>query len=300
MLSRQCMRALLAGVLLFTLGAARSWAWGRQGHRLVGLVAEQYLSPAAKAQVAELLRKETLADVASWADDYRSEHPETAPWHFVDIPSTAAAYDRNRDCPLPADDPKSPWRDCVTDRILYFEGRLADTDLPPRERAMALKFLVHFIGDIHQPFHDLGDERGGNGIHVSFLGSTQCGTRVCNLHEVWDDELIEEQRLNDKQMTLMLLAEIRENHWERLAGGEPAAWANAGHRYAVNALVRNGALLGREYVTEETRVVDSQLALAGLRLAHVLNRLLATPAEEPQPGRTPLPRPELPAAPPAY
>ena len=279
--------------MFFAISVPRTWAWGHEGHRLTALVAETYLTAETRAQVAELLGvsvKDTdaLADIASWADDYRQEHPETAPWHYVDIPLSAPGFDRLRDCPALAD-ASSPWRDCATDRILYFEGRLADTSLSLPERAMALKFLVHLIGDVHQPMHAIGDAKGGNQNRVIFLGSTQCGTRPCNLHSVWDDALIEERGLSETKYTALLLEEIKQNHWERLNGGEPTGWANASHRYAVNAFAPDGAMLKHDYYREEIRVVDSQLALGGLRLAHVLNRILGE--AEQVPGRTVLPKP---------
>lgn len=260
--------------LLLSVATPQASAWGREGHRLTALVAEQYLTPEAKAQIVELIGKETLAEVAPWADTYRTEHPETAGWHYVDIPRDATAFNRNRDCPVSVTDPKSPWRDCVTDRILYFEGRLGDTSLSRTQRAEALKFLVHLIGDIHQPFHAIGDDRGGNGIVVTFLGSPQCDTYHCNLHGVWDDSMIEERGLNEKKYTELLLTEIKQNHWETRAGGEPTGWANVSHQYAVRAYAPNGAVLLHDYYDEEIKVVDSELALGGLRLAHVLNRIL--------------------------
>jgi hypothetical protein len=271
------MRAAVACALLLCACVQTGWAWGREGHRLTALVAEQYLTPAAKAQIAKLLGNQTLADVAPWADEYRQEHPETADWHFVDIPGTATQFDRKRDCPVSKTDPASPWRDCITDRILYFEGRLGDVSLSPADRAMALKFLVHLIGDIHQPFHTLGDDRGGNDIPVEFLMSFVCGGFHCNLHGVWDDMLIEDQGLSEKKYTEKLLKEIKDNNWERLAGGEPTTWANISHHYAVNALVPKGTLITPDYVAEEIKVVDAQLALGGLRLARVLNRILGEP-----------------------
>ena len=294
--NRAC-RAVFLGLMMLIL-TAPSWAWGREGHRLTALVAEAYLTPEAKAQIAELLHKETLADVAPWADEYRQSHPETAPWHFVDIPRAEAKFDRNRDCPVSQTDPKSPWRDCVTDRILYFEGRLGDASLSPAERAMALKFLVHLIGDIHQPFHALGDDRGGNNIHVTFLGSTQCAAYTCNLHGVWDDSMIEERGLSEPKYTALLLQEIKENHWERLDGGEPTTWANISHHYAVEAYAPNGAVLTHDYYNEEIKVVDAELALGGLRLARVLNRILGTPGvSATEPGRVLLPKPDTTSTP---
>ena len=278
--TKKGVRAAVAGVLLLGFTAPRSWAWGREGHRLTALVAEAYLTPATKAQIATLLGvkttdKDALADIASWADEYRQGHPETEKWHYIDIPSTEPSYDRKRDCP-PSSDPASPWRDCAADRILYFEGRLGDTSLSPQDRAIALKFLVHLIGDVHQPFHAVGDSRGGNQIHVTLMGSAQCGTQKCNLHGVWDEGLIEEHGLSETKYTDLLLQDIKDNHWETLAGGVPTSWVNASHRYAVNALAPDGALLRHDYVAEETKVVDSQLALGGLRLAHVLNNILGS------------------------
>ncbi len=259
------------------LSAPQCRAWGPEGHRLTALVAEQYLTPETKAQITELLHAQTLADVAPWADTYREQHPETAKWHYVDIPKSADAFDRNRDCPISESDPRSPWRDCVTDRILYFEGRLGDASLSNDERAIALKFLVHLIGDIHQPFHALGDDRGGNNISVNFMGSWSCGNYRCNLHGIWDDSIIEAQGLNEKKYTARLMQEIKSNGWERMASGDPTTWANISHHYAVQAWAPNGALIPHEYVVEESKVVDAQLALGGLRLAHVLNRILGTP-----------------------
>jgi hypothetical protein len=111
---KRAIHGVAAGVLLLCIATQQSWAWGHEGHRLTALVAEQYLTPEAKAQIAELLQadsasKETLADIAPWADSYRTDHPETAKWHFVDIPKDAQ-FDRSRDCPVSEKDPKSPWR----------------------------------------------------------------------------------------------------------------------------------------------------------------------------------------------
>jgi hypothetical protein len=281
--SRSGVLGMAFAFTLFAVITPPCWAWGREGHRLTALVAEHYLTPATQAQVAELLAadskdKETLANIASWADEYRTDHPETGKWHYVDTPRDQATFDRSRDCPVSETEPKSPWRDCVTDRIRYFEGRLGDTSLTPKERAIALKFLVHLIGDVHQPFHAIGDDRGGNGISVSFMGSPLCGEYKCNLHGVWDDSLIQNQGLSEKKYVDRLIEEIDANHWQRLDGGDPATWANISHRYAVNAYVPTGALLTHDYVAEESKVVDSQLALGGLRLARVLNRILGDAA----------------------
>ncbi len=270
---RRCARFAFA--LLFCLAAISpaAWAWGREGPRLTALVAEAYLTPATKVQVQALLGRETLAGVAPWADEYRELHPETARWHFDDIPGSEARYNRQRDCPA-GRDPAFPWRDCLTDRILYFEGRLGNRSLDPAERAQALKFLVHFLGDLHQPLHTIADARGGNEIHVKIFGQ-QCENGAgCNLHEVWDTELVEEHGLGEKKHLAVLLEDIQANHWERFAAGDPVSWTNQSHRLAQTALVRNDVTLPQAYMTDESRVVDGELAVGGLRLARVLNTIL--------------------------
>jgi hypothetical protein len=289
--NRHLVRTLAVSAALLTLSVPQSWAWGRDGHRITALVAESYLTPTSQAAIAELLHGQKIDEIASWADEVRSNRSETGPWHYVDIPRADATYDRMRDCPASKIDPASPWRDCVTDRILYFEGRLGDASLPPDQRAEALKFLVHFIGDIHQPFHAMGDDRGGNSVSVSFLGSTQCGSYKCNLHGVWDDSIIEHRGMSDEKYRDMLLKEIKANNWERLSGGTPQLWANVSHHYSVLAYAPNGALIDHKYLAAEEPVVDAELALGGLRLAHVLNNILGQPATNNEPGRIALPTP---------
>ncbi len=259
-------------MFFLAVAALPASAWDREGHRLTALVAEAYLTPATQEQVRFLLGKGSLADVASWADEYRQQRPETGPWHYDNIPAAAERYDRDRDCPV-SRDPSSPWRNCVTDRILYFEQRLGDVDLDRGQRAQALKFLVHFIGDLHQPLHTIGDARGGNDLHVKIFGA-QCKGGACNLHEVWDTELVEERGLSEKTHLAVLLDDIQQNHWERFAGGDPVSWTNQSHRLGQRAMVRDGVVLPREYMTDEEKVADGELAVGGLRLARVLNRLL--------------------------
>lgn len=292
------LRRAVAATLVFCTVTPNLWAWGREGHRITALVAENYLTPATQAAIKDLLGKDTLEGVAPWADEYRGQHPETGPWHFADVPKDQAKYDRVRDCPASTTDPNATWHDCVVERILYFEMRLADKSLSHDERAEALKFLVHFVGDIHQPLHVIGDDRGGNDIHVTFLGSKQCGGYNCNLHGVWDSEMIDHHGMPEKKYVAYLVTDIDEHNWQKLAGGNPVQWANASHQYAVNAYAPNGAFIMKDYYDEEIKVVDSQLALGGLRLARVLNTILGGEAVPPMPldpkapARVPMAKPQ--------
>jgi S1/P1 Nuclease len=139
------------------------------------------------------------------------------------------------------------------------------------ERAEALKFVVQFVGDIHQPMHAVGEAKGGNGVHVSFLESSHCGRYDCNLHGVWDTDLIEHTGLTREEYAQHEEELVSADKLATLAGGTPEEWANQPHQLAQAAWVPDGTDLNEPYYDKQTKVVDRQLALAGLRLAKLLN-----------------------------
>ena len=259
--------------------------WGGQGHRLVGLIAAGRLTPAALREVRRLLDGQTLADVSSWADTIRSDQQQTYGWHFLNIPPDAAGYDRDRDCPRAAGVAEGSrsdrWRDCAVDRILFWEQRLADVSLDRADRATALKFIVHFIGDLHQPFHTLGVGRGGNDVQVRVFGDANCADEgekpfPCNLHAVWDSRLIARRKLDDRAYVAYLQRLIVDKRLSAHASGTPVQWAEQSFRLAKDALMNPGANIDDGYYRRHIAVIDERLALAGVRLAAVLNRALSS------------------------
>ena len=267
MKSKCASSAIALAVLLASVSLE---GWGPQGHRLVATVAANHLTPAARKNVTWLLRDESLADVAVWADEYVEAHRETAPWHYVNIPADGGRYVAARDCLR---------GDCVVDRIRYHRERLANQSLRRPDRAMALKFLVHFVGDLHQPFHAIGVERGGNGIPLSVFGVTTCGRgdprRSCNLHGLWDSELLAHRKLRDRAYAAELERQIAARKWA--ASGSPAEWAMESHALAKAALLPAQGDADEAYYRKHIATVDERLALGGLRLARLLNEALATP-----------------------
>lgn len=216
------MRAFLASLLLLLVMCADALAWGSEGHRIIADIAEQYLEPATARQVRDLLAVEnatTLAEVSNWADEIRPQRRETAPWHFVDIPLQASGYDASRDCPRGA---------CVVAQIDRFVAELRDQHLPPRQRLEALKFVVHFIGDVHQPLHASdNNDRGGNNVKVLFDG------RATNLHAVWDTWLLAPAVAGDERSyALRLFHSITPAEIAAWRGGSSTDWANESHDVA--------------------------------------------------------------------
>ena len=206
--------SLLAAALLILL-PVNVQAWGVEGHEVVAALAESMLSDAAKAGVQSVLGNVPLYTVANWADQIRSQRDGTYNWHFVDIPRSASGFLDSRDCFLPTNTHAGAATDhmnCVVDRIAYFKQVLANPATQPTDRQEALKFIVHFVGDVHQPFHAIGDELGGNLIHITEFGSTTCGTSPCNLHSAWDTGMIMHTGMNRDAYVQHLQQLIASNH----------------------------------------------------------------------------------------
>src|ERR1700722_13380752 len=180
------MKAKTALLTLSILLAASQQAlsWGDDGHKTVALIAQQCLTPSTKNQVAAMLAADTdsltqhdIANEATWADKYRDmdnrtkNYDQTQNWHFTDIEFdkldvATACFGRG---PLPASTLASngPAKACAVDKIEQFETELAAPSTDAEERLFALKFILHFVGDIHQPLHSSDNhDRGGNSVKV--------------------------------------------------------------------------------------------------------------------------------------
>jgi hypothetical protein len=267
-----------AAIFLFvTLLPVYSLAWGPEGHRIVGDIAQERLTPTARLHVKELLGNEDLASVSVWADEIKGERPETYGWHFVDIPKDATGFSEARDCYRPDEKHPSTLRDhhnCVVDRITMFRSVLADRNAPKQDRIEALKFLVHFVGDVHQPMHAIEEARGGNDIHVVEFASSQCGTHSCNLHFAWDTGLIEHAGISERQFVSRLDELIASRKLAVQADGTPGQWANESFVLAKKAWLNDGGAVDQNYYDNEIGVVNRRLALAGIRLALLINQAL--------------------------
>jgi hypothetical protein len=268
---------VIAAVLVLTLFIPSTLAgWGREGHEIVASLAQTRLTENTKTGIRSLIGDASLASIASWADEVRPDRDETYNWHFVDIPKDASGFSDERDCFLPASrhkDSATDHHNCVVDRIELIKNVLSDSNAPRDDRIEALKFLVHFVGDVHQPFHAIGEAAGGNGIVVTQFGSTECGRHPCNLHGAWDSGLIAHTAMGRDEYVAHLEKLISDEHLT--ATGSPEDWANESHEYAKSALLPDRAQIDENYYEKEIKVVDRRLALAGLRLAALLNEAFA-------------------------
>lgn len=254
-----------------------SLAWGPEGHRVVAELARERLEGAAQRQIRELLGNDDLAAISTWADEIRNQRPETSGWHFVDIPWDGRSFSRERDCYRPDSHHPASHKDhhnCVVDRIEIFQQVLADHHASTAARVEALKFLVHFVADLDQPLHAIAEARGGNQIPIVEFGRRQCGRRPCNLHSLWDIGLLEHSGRSEQEYVAYLDRFLVENHLQGESGGRPEAWANQSFHLAKQVWLEDSGSVDEAYYAKNIRVVDMQLARAGLRLAAMLNQAL--------------------------
>jgi hypothetical protein len=280
---------------LVSLLPARAYAWGPSGHRIVAMIAYRHAKPSTQQKIDALLNDRRLESIANWADEVRSDRVETTRWHYADIPRDADEFKPSRDCTREKDDQGRDLGDCAIAAIKRFRTVLSKKTNPKLRRAEALKFLVHFVGDLHQPLH-CGDpnDKGGNDIAVTFLG------KQTKLHKVWDSGIISNAKLSDEEFAAALEATLIEDaevatpeeikemkaRIAQMQKGTLEEWARESHELAMSHAYKapSGALmvepsstekLSDDYYENNWRVVDDQLLKAGLRLARILDEALA-------------------------
>ena len=271
------MKKLIAVLLLAAFVSTQLSAWGPKGHAIVADLAQSRLTPTARANLQFLLGNDSLASISTWADQVRKERDESFGWHFVDIPKDAAGFSQPRDCFRPQDKHKDALTDhhnCVVDRIELFQKVLGDSSASRESRLEALKWIVHFVADLHQPLHAVEEARGGNDIKLPAFGSPRCGDYDCNLHWVWDSLLLEHTGLSQEDYVRRLNELIAEKRLEKQAGRTAVDWANESHVQARRLVDPRPAAVDEAYYQANIALVNEKLALAGVRLAALLNETL--------------------------
>lgn len=267
----------ITGMARFVLLLLASWllvpsqalAWGRTGHRLVARLAEAQLTPQARAAVQDLLAGEadpSLAGIANWADELRGESAalgkRSARWHYVNIAEHDCAYLAQRDC---------PGGNCVIEAIRAQSAILADATKPREERVQALKFVVHLVGDAHQPLHSgYANDRGGNDVQLQF------GGKGSNLHSLWDSGLLAASGLEEEALLVQLRAlPSPQSPRARLVPADAQHWSEQACRVVQQpGFYPANAKPGDAYAQTWLPVAKQSLANAGAHLAGLLNTTL--------------------------
>lgn len=271
---------LFVAVCLLTTQPAHAWA--ELGHRLVGALAEAELEPEVARQVTEILDGEedpSLSGVGYWADALRgldsARFQQTQRWHYVKTTEGSCAVNLAQDCADGA---------CVVAAIADQEARLADAKSTPLERREALKFLVHFYGDIHQPLHaSAHEDHGANDIKLRLRtdiepeayakANYQDGVMATNLHSIWDYYLIASAHLDLKRYTKTLAEQGPVTLPS--ASTEAADWAAESCRLVDSASIYpTGEVLDPGYLDQFRPLAELRIRQAAARLAAMLNRVL--------------------------
>ena len=250
--------------LLFNLlNVAPSFAWLDKGHRIVALIADADLTAEARKTIGEILpEKMTLADAAVWPDHEGRSIRDFSPLHYVSIPENAVGYDQARDC---------PERNCMVEALKWFSTVIADKNAPIMARRLALYYVAHLVGDMHQPLHaGRAGDRGGVDIPVSYRGATT------NLHFFWDTNLVDLEAGTEDEIAKWLTANLTKEERLKWQAGDPIQWTNESlmlvRLYAYNT--GTSGELSDDYVEKARPIVRIRLVQAGFRLAWLLNSAL--------------------------
>lgn len=228
-------------------------------------IAWSYLTPAGRARATALLDGQTLAEVSDWADAVRRDpaYAWTAPLHYANVPPGCSGFDLHRDC---------PDEGCVVSAIRRFAEDLRGSTGDRARKRDALRFLVHFVADVHQPLHvAYAGDRGGNEIRVEFFGSPM------DLHEVWDSAILQYAGRPWREYAACLRARIgpvEVSTWS--SSTDPGEWATESFRLAESVAypIPPDRWLGFPYYHRALPVVEERLMAAGVRLGRLLNDVL--------------------------
>ena len=255
-------KVILALALLAAL-PLRLWAWGVEGHRAIGIIAEHHLSEKARHEVIALLGNQTLALVSTQPDEmrYLPEFKETAPWHYVNTPLGLA-----HDPYLAA--VKAQTTPNAYNVLLAKIKEMKDPSKTREQRAEALIFVVHIVGDIHQPMHTgRAEDKGGNDIKMTYRG------KDTNLHSLWDSGLLDYQGLTYTEMgnQYSTLPEVQRKQWQ--ASANPGDWLFESYTIASNLYdeAAKNPNPDYRYYPAHADIVKQRIQQAGVRLAAVLN-----------------------------
>lgn len=257
-------RSLICAFLIAYL-PLQSSAWGILGHRIVGEIAESYLTPKAKAEIQKILGTETVALASTWADFIKSDsaYKYLNSWHYIDFPKGLSYAQMQEELN------KDTAADAYT-RINFLVRELKKKNLPQDKKSFYLRLLIHLIGDVHQPLHVSPEgTAGGNDIRLTWFGTPS------NLHRVWDEQLIENQELSYTEYTKAInhTTALQRKTWQ----SQPLSqWLFESYTISQQLhaeFTEQNPKLSYRYNFDHIATVNEQLLKGGVRLAGVLNEI---------------------------
>jgi hypothetical protein len=267
--------ALVAATVAFAIVPSPALAWGKTGHRVVAALADPQLSGLARAHVKELLGVDSLDEAATWPDDMRSApgpfwQKTATPWHYVTL--NGIIYDH------------APSEGDALEALNRFRATLQDPAASLADKQLALRFIVHLVGDLHQPLH-VGKccDKGGNEVKVKWFG------RDLNLHSVWDSALVDEEQLSFTEMAAKLQRHTSNEDVVRWWDINPRDWISESAQLRETVYPEANRKdpkappeLSYGYVYKFTPLMEQRLKQAGVRLAAYLNDIYSTPQPLPE------------------
>lgn len=253
-------------VALSVLFSFSMLSWGVTGHKTIGKIAENHLSAKAKNEIVALIGDTSLAQISTYADEIRSkpEFKSTGGWHFINLPLGLSYHDFKKQV-------KELGVENVYSELLKLEIQLKDPKATKEEKVFALKFIVHLVGDLHQPMHvSRESDQGGNKIQVTYDGK---GT---NLHSLWDTRLLEHQKLGYDELAAQydVISNRKIRAWQRTP---LIKWVY--ESYQASSILygelenRKDNKIDEAYYNEHLPLVQLRIQQAGIRLAGVLNQI---------------------------
>lgn len=253
------MRKQVLSIALIAASAALI-SWGYKGHRAVATIAQKHLTSNTAYAVSAYLKGESMADVSTWADEHRN--PTTGKWHFLNLP---LGLDHRQFVDLV----NQQSNDNVYGAILKEEAILKDQASTPEQKNSALKYLIHLVGDAHQPMHiSRAEDKGGNTIQVRF---DNAGT---NLHSLWDSKLIDHEGLSEDEIAKQY-DWANESQIKKWQASGPIEWLWESYRISseLYADIEPGQKLDDAYYKKYIQTIHLRIDQAGIRLAGELNKL---------------------------
>jgi hypothetical protein len=241
-------------------------SWGYTGHRTIGLITEQHLNPAARLAIKDLLGDTSIAEACTWADDARRDPKfrNTAPWHFLNLPLglTYESFKKAID---------TVGKDNIYHALLAAEQKLKDKTTTRQERIYALKFVMHLVGDLHQPMHiSRAEDKGGNTVQLNY---EKKGT---NLHSLWDTKLLEQEGLTFEQLgekyKNVSPSLVKKWQHDNLLQWVWESYQISSQLYAEIDSMGNRSI-GEAYYRKHLPTIERRLQQAGVRLAGILNNI---------------------------